>query len=36
MDGKEIFIMQDIKQIFHGLTGTQKLINTVTDIKYVI
>jgi len=32
MYGNEIFIMQDIKQIFHGFTGTRKIMNTVTDI----
>ena len=32
MNGNEIFIMQDVKQIFHGLTGTRQIINTVTDI----
>jgi hypothetical protein len=32
MHGNEIFIMQDVKQIFHGLTGTRQIINTVTDI----
>ena len=32
MHGNEIFIMQDIKQIFHGFTGTRKIMNTVTDI----
>ncbi len=32
MQGNEIFIMQDIKQIFHGFTGTRKIMNTVTDI----
>ena len=32
MYGNEEFIMQDIKQIFNGLTGTRKLMNTVTDI----
>jgi hypothetical protein len=24
--------MQDIKQIFHGFTGTRKIMNTTTDI----
>lgn len=32
MYGNEIFIMQDIKQIFHGFTGTRKIMNAVTDI----
>ena len=32
MYGNEIFIMQDIKQIFHGFTTTRKIMNTVTDI----
>jgi hypothetical protein len=32
MYGNENFIMQDIKQIFHGFTGTRKIMNTVTDI----
>ena len=32
MYGNEIFIMQDINQIFHGFTGTRKLMNTFTDI----
>ena len=32
MYGNEIFIMQDIKQLFHGFTGTRKIMNTVTDI----
>jgi hypothetical protein len=32
MYGNEIFIMQDIKQIFHGFTTTRKVMNTVTDI----
>jgi hypothetical protein len=32
MQGNEIFIMQDIKQIFQGFTGTRKIMNTVTDI----
>ena len=32
MHGNEIFIMQDIKQVFHGFTGTRKIMNTVTDI----
>jgi hypothetical protein len=32
MQGNEIFIMQDIKQLFHGFTGTRKIMNTVTDI----
>ena len=32
MYGNEIFIMQDIKQIFHGFTRTRKIMNTVTDI----
>jgi len=32
MFGNEIFIMQDIKQIFHGLTFARKVMNTVTDI----
>ena len=31
MYGNEIFIMQDIKQVFHGFTGTRKIMNTVTD-----
>ena len=34
MYGNEIFIMQDIKQIFHEFTGTRKLMNTFTDIGY--
>ena len=32
MYGNEFFIMQDIKQIFHGFAGTRKLMNTFTDI----
>ena len=32
MYGNENFIMQDIKQIFKGFTGTRKIMNTVTDI----
>ena len=32
MYGNEIFIMQDIKQLFHGITETRKIMNTVTDI----
>jgi hypothetical protein len=32
MYGNEEFIMQDIKQIFHGFTGTRRIMNTVTDI----
>ena len=32
MYGNEEFIMQDIKQIFHGFTETRKIMNTVTDI----
>jgi hypothetical protein len=32
MYGNENFIMQDIKQIFHGFTGTRRIMNTVTDI----
>jgi len=32
MYGNENFIMQDIKQIFQGFTGTRKIMNTVTDI----
>jgi hypothetical protein len=32
MYGNDIFIMQDIKQIFHGFTGVRKIMNTATDI----
>jgi len=32
MYGNEEFIMQDIKQIFKGFTGTRRIMNTVTDI----
>jgi len=32
MQGNEIFIMQDIKQIFQGFTTTRKIMNSVTDI----
>jgi hypothetical protein len=32
MYGNKDFIMQDIKQIFHGFTGTRRIMNTVTEI----
>jgi hypothetical protein len=32
MYGNEDFIMQDIKKIFKGFTGTRKIMNTTTDI----
>ena len=32
MYDNEIFIMQDINQLFHGFTGTWKIMNTVTAI----
>ncbi len=31
MYGNDEFIMQDIKQIFNGFTGTRRIMNTVTD-----
>jgi hypothetical protein len=32
INGHEIFIMQDIKQIFQDFTTTRKIMNTVTDV----
>jgi len=32
MYGNENFIMQDIKQIFHGFTETREIMNITTDI----